>query len=284
MWFSNWNSWEPNMEIFVSSDGFFPPINGMFMDLSFEFFWENTLETSLFLFVKVSLLRHEDLESSHPLEAMDHQAADCAIRHQLHLAGQDLVAFLERTGFLVVFSNDRIQPLSKFLYSRSFCCYFPHWIQIIELSKDGFWSFSRCFSVANPRIVLEWRRCYTIVFSTPHWLCNSLEWTSEMPRRNKQIIRIDWFENIIDFFFPLPHFFSFLFPTCQVRVVRFYVCCPSFFFLFFFLFLLLLLPAFFRLLRLVLADIFAVIFGRCDQMSTSTSREQWATPDLNSEL
>ena len=77
-------------------------------------------------------------------------------------------------------------------------------------------------------------------------------------------------------FFSL-HFSSYFFPTCQVRVVRFYVCCPSFFFF-------LLLPSFFRLLRLVLADILAVLFARCRQMSTWTSRVQWAAPDLNSEL
>ena len=39
-----------------------------------------------------------------------------------------------------------------------------------------------------------------------------------------------------------------------------------------------------RLLLLVLADIFAVFFARCRQMSTWTSRVQWATPGLNSEL
>ena len=65
------------------------------------------------------------------------------------------------------------------------------------------------------------------------------------------------------------------FPTCQVRVVRFYVCCPSF--LLPASFFLLLLPSFF-------ADILAVLFARCRQMSTWTSRVQWAVPDLNSEL
>ena len=69
-----------------------------------------------------------------------------------------------------------------------------------------------------------------------------------------------------------------LFPTCQVRVVRFYVCCPppspsppS-----------PLLPPL-RLFLLVFADIFAVLFARCHQMSTWTSRLQWAAPDLNSD-
>ena len=39
-----------------------------------------------------------------------------------------------------------------------------------------------------------------------------------------------------------------------------------------------------RLLLLVLADIFAVLFARCRQMSTWTSRVQWVAPDLNKEL
>ena len=74
------------------------------------------------------------------------------------------------------------------------------------------------------------------------------------------------------------------FPTCQVRVVRFYVCCPSFFFF-------LLLPSFFRLFLLVFADILAVLFARCQhgppdcsgqrRTSTASSRLQWAAPDLN---
>ena len=66
------------------------------------------------------------------------------------------------------------------------------------------------------------------------------------------------------FFWIFPMFL--LFPTCQVRVVRFYVCGPSFLPSFFFLFLL------------------AVLFARCRQMSTWTSRVQWAMPDLNREL
>ena len=63
--------------------------------------------------------------------------------------------------------------------------------------------------------------------------------------------------------------FAIFFPTCQVRVVRFYVCCPSSFSF---------LPSFF------LADILAVLFARCRQMSTWTSRLQWAAPGLNREL
>ena len=51
-----------------------------------------------------------------------------------------------------------------------------------------------------------------------------------------------------------------------MRVVRFYVCGPSFLPSFFFLFLL------------------AVLFARCRQMSTWTSRVQWAMPDLNREF
>ena len=39
-----------------------------------------------------------------------------------------------------------------------------------------------------------------------------------------------------------------------------------------------------RLFPLVFADILAVLFARCRQMSTWTSRVQWAAPDLNSEL
>ena len=71
------------------------------------------------------------------------------------------------------------------------------------------------------------------------------------------------------------------FPTCQVRVVRFYVCCPS--------------PSppspsppspllsSLRLFLLVFADILANHFARC-RMSTWTSRLQWAAPVLNREL
>ena len=50
-----------------------------------------------------------------------------------------------------------------------------------------------------------------------------------------------------------------------------YAVLPSSFFF------LLLLPSFF-------ADILAVLFARCRQMSTWTSRVQWAMPDLNREL
>ena len=39
-----------------------------------------------------------------------------------------------------------------------------------------------------------------------------------------------------------------------------------------------------RLFLLVFADILAVLFARCRQMSTWTSRLQWAAPGLNSEL
>ena len=46
--------------------------------------------------------------------------------------------------------------------------------------------------------------------------------------------------------------------------------------------LLLLLPL--RLFLLVFADILAVLFARCRQTSTWTSRLQWAAPDLNSGL
>ena len=62
-----------------------------------------------------------------------------------------------------------------------------------------------------------------------------------------------------------------------MRVVRFYICCPCpsppF----------PLLPSL-RLFLLVFADILAVLFARCRQMSTWTSRLQWAAPGLNSEL
>ena len=70
----------------------------------------------------------------------------------------------------------------------------------------------------------------------------------------------------------LPYVCVVFFPTCQVRVVRFYVCSP--------LPSLLLPPP----LLLVFADILAVLFARRRQMSTWTSRLQWAAPDLNSEL
>ena len=68
-----------------------------------------------------------------------------------------------------------------------------------------------------------------------------------------------------------------------MRVVRFYVCRPSPSFPF------LLLPSPsppspLRLFLLVFADIFAVLFAKCHQMSTWTSRLQWAAPDLNREL
>ena len=42
--------------------------------------------------------------------------------------------------------------------------------------------------------------------------------------------------------------------------------------------------SFLLLFLLVFADILAVLFARCRQMSTWTSRLQWAAPDLNSEL
>ena len=87
---------------------------------------------------------------------------------------------------------------------------------------------------------------------------------------------------------PLP--LAALFCSPPVRwglLYRFYVCCPSpppspppspsppspsp------------LLPSL-RLFLLVFADILAVLFARCRQMSTWTSRLQWAAPDLNREL
>ena len=80
----------------------------------------------------------------------------------------------------------------------------------------------------------------------------------------------------------------FLFPTCQVRVVRFYVCSPP--------------PSSSShpppcsppFLLFVFADILAVIFARLQhgppdcsgqrRTSIASSRLQWAAPDLNSGL
>ena len=96
------------------------------------------------------------------------------------------------------------------------------------------------------------------------------EWKPKMAAAGVPITALDdleqsgaWYSH---FFFHAPFSRSFFFPTCQVRVVRFYVCGPSFLRSFFFLFLL------------------AVLFARCRQMSTWTSRVQWAMPDLNREF
>ena len=74
-----------------------------------------------------------------------------------------------------------------------------------------------------------------------------------------------------------PHMLERFFPTCEVRVVRFYKSCPSPFSL---------LPSPSSLLLplcvvLLFAVIFAIIFASCMLQSC---RSQWAAPDLNTEL
>ena len=76
------------------------------------------------------------------------------------------------------------------------------------------------------------------------------------------------FNNIFYLFYMYFNVACFFFPTCQVRVARFYACCPS--------------PppsppsppSPLRLFLLVFADILAVLFARCRQMS----------PDVNTDL
>ena len=69
------------------------------------------------------------------------------------------------------------------------------------------------------------------------------------------------------FIFPVFFFFIFLFPPCQVRVVRFYVSCPP-------------PSSLLLLLVLLLAGPHLPALDRSGPRRTSTASSRWASPDL----